>query len=43
MNKHIAIVIATILIFLGLIIAYTMTPPDAPDTGKASAAAAKQR
>ena len=42
MNKYIAIVIAIVLTFLGLIIAYTMTPPDAPVAGNASAADAKQ-
>lgn len=30
MNKYIAIVIAVVLCFLGLIMAYTMTPGDAP-------------
>lgn len=41
MRKSIFVVIAIVLTFLALIVAYTMTPPEGSDSGKASAAVAK--
>ena len=41
MNKYLAIVIAIVLGFLGLIIAYTMGPADAPGAASAPVHAAK--
>lgn len=41
MNKYIAIVIAVVLSFLGLIMAYTMTPGGAPGVIPAQEHAAK--
>ena len=41
MKKYVSIVIVIVMTFLALIIAYSMTPPDAPDAGGISAPAAK--
>ena len=41
MKKYILIVIAVVVTFLALIVAYTMTPPDTPASGSASPPAAK--
>lgn len=41
MKKYVWIVIAVVLLFLGLIIAYTLAPPDRSVVGEATTAAEK--
>jgi len=41
MKKHVWFVIAVVLFFIGLIIVYTLAPPDRDATGVAATAAEK--
>ncbi|MFA6310492.1 MAG: hypothetical protein WCV99_15295 [Sterolibacterium sp.] len=41
MKRHVFFVVAVVAVFLGLIVAYSMTPPDASSSGGSATPAAK--